>query len=55
MTTRMMTMVTKSKNYDIVKEHYDDGFWSLKKVRNAVKAKWITPEEFFEITGVEYE
>ena len=47
--------MTKSKHYDRVKAYYDDGLWSLKKVRNAVKMGWITPEEFFEITGVEYE
>jgi hypothetical protein len=51
---RKMTM-TKSNKYDIVKRYYDDGFWSIKKVRNAVKMGWITPEEFREITGEDYE
>lgn len=49
-----MTM-TKSKKFDLVKSYYDDGRWSIKKVRNAVKAGWITHEEFTEITGEEYE
>ncbi|MBQ6398856.1 MAG: XkdX family protein [Clostridia bacterium] len=48
-------MAEKSKNYLKVKKYYDDGRWSLKKVRDAVRAGWITPEEFTEITGEEYE
>lgn len=44
----------KSKYYDLVKAHYDNGFWSIKKVRNAVIKGWITEEEFFEITGEQY-
>lgn len=47
-------MAKKSKYYDIVKAHYDDGFWSIKKVRNAVKKQWITEVEFEEITGEQY-
>lgn len=47
-------MAKKSKYYDTVKAHYDDGFWSIKKVRNAVKKQWITEEEFEEITGEQY-
>ena len=45
----------KSKKYDLVKDYYDQGFWSIKKVRNAVKCGWITPEEFEEISGEQYE
>lgn len=48
-------MMEKSKNYYKVKQYYDDGRWSLKKVYNAVKAGWITPDEFTEITGEPYE
>lgn len=47
-------MMTKSKYYDVVKAHYDDGFWSIKKVRKAVEKGWITAEEFTEITGEQY-
>jgi len=39
-----------SKNYSKVKKYYDSGLWSLAMVRNAV-GRWITPEEFMEITG----
>lgn len=28
--------------------------WSEERVRNAVVKKWITEEEFKEITGVDY-
>lgn len=44
-----------SKNFEKVKKHYDDGFWDIKKVRNAVIMGWITVDEFFEITGEIYE
>ena len=39
-----------SKNYAKVKRYYDLGVWSIDKVRAAV-GKWITAEEFEEITG----
>ena len=48
-------MAEKSKNFYKVQQYYDDGRWSIKKVRNAVKAGWITPDEFTEITGEDYE
>lgn len=41
----------KSKRFDLVKQYYDDGRWSIKKVRDAVVKGWITEEEFTEITG----
>lgn len=44
-----------SKQYQKVKDYYDDGFWSVKKVRNAVVKGWITEEEFQEITGEPFE
>ena len=44
----------KSKNYYKVLDYYEQGFWSIKKVRNAVAKGWITPEEFEEITGEQY-
>lgn len=44
-----------SKHYEKVKTYYDSGRWSLVQVRNAVVKGWITPEEFEEITGKEYE
>lgn len=43
-----------SKNFEKVKKYYDDGLWNIQRVRNAVEKKWITPEEFKEITDEEY-
>lgn len=42
-----------SKNYNKVKNYYNAGLWSLGMVRNAV-GRWITAEEFAEITGQDY-
>lgn len=44
-----------SKNYEKVKSYYNNGKgpWSLKQVYNAV-GKWITKEEYEEITGETY-
>lgn len=42
-----------SKNYNKVKNYYNAGLWSIGMVRNAV-GRWITAEEFVEITGQEY-
>lgn len=44
-----------SKYYSIVKKNYDNGFWSIDKVRDAVVRGWITSEEYEEITGKYYE
>lgn len=43
-----------SKNFEKVKKYYDEGIWNLARVYNAV-GKWITPEEYKEITGEEYQ
>ena len=44
-----------SKNYAKIKKYYDEGLWSIAKVRAVVgKPLGITAEEFFEITGQEY-
>jgi hypothetical protein len=42
-----------SKNFAKVKNYYDRGMWSIERVRSAV-GKWITAEEFKEITGEIY-
>ena len=42
-----------SKNYNKVKEYYDRRYWSKARVQNAV-GKWITEEEYKEITGEKY-
>lgn len=50
----MSSELVKSKKFNIVQQHYNDGNWNITMVRNAVN-KWITPEEFTEITGETYE
>lgn len=43
-----------SKYYDLVKNNYNRGFWSISKVRDAVEKGWITEKEFKEITNEDY-
>lgn len=43
-----------SKYYNLVKRNYDNGFWSIDKVRDAVAKGWITVDEYEEITGEAY-
>lgn len=44
-----------SVNFNKIKSYYDDGLWTIAKVRAVVgKRLGITAEEFFEITGQEY-
>ena len=42
-----------SPNFYKVKDYYGRGLWSKERVYNAV-GKWITPEEYTEITGDPY-
>ena len=42
-----------SKNFEKVKNYYDNGMWNEARVRNAV-GKLMTEEEYKEITGEEY-
>lgn len=42
-----------SKNFEKVKKFYKMGIWSEKMVWSAV-GKWITTEEYKEITGEDY-
>ena len=37
-----------------VKDYYNRGVWTIDMVRNAV-GRWITAEQFKEITGEDYE
>lgn len=46
--------VQHSKNFEKVKGYYDNGLWSLDRVRAAV-GKWITADEYKEIIGEDYE
>lgn len=43
-----------SKNYEKVKRFYDRELWSEARVKNAVKARWITPAEYELIIGEKY-
>ena len=40
--------------YGKIKKYYDDGFWNITRVRNAVIKGVITEEEFSEITGEKF-
>lgn len=42
-----------SKNFEKVMDYYRTNTWSINRVRLAV-GKWITEEEFKEITGQDY-
>lgn len=42
-----------SKNYEKVKYYYKEGLWSKARVY-AVVGRWITKEEYEEITGEDY-
>lgn len=44
-----------SKQFAKIKKYYDDGFWNVARVRNAVIKGVITETEFAEITGENYE
>ena len=46
--------VEHSKNFEKVKKYYYTGRWSVAQVKNAV-GRWITAEEYEEITGEPYE
>ena len=43
-----------SPKYEKVKNYFDNGYWTIDMVRNAVVKGWITEEEFTEITGEPY-
>ena len=42
-----------SDNFEKVQGYYEKGLWSISMVKNAV-GRWITAEEFKEITGEDY-
>lgn len=42
-----------SKNFQKVRNYYDRGLWNIGRVHSAV-GKWITEEEYKEITGFVY-
>lgn len=47
--------VQHSHKFEDIKGYYDSGFWNAAMVKNAVKKKRITAEEYTEITGKEYQ
>lgn len=44
-----------SAMYEKIKSYYNGGYWSMERVRNAVEKGVITPEEYRDITGDNYE
>lgn len=42
-----------SKNFEKVKQYYNKKLWNLHKVNSAV-GKWITADEYEEITGLSH-
>lgn len=50
-----MATTTHSKKYSMLKGYYWMGFWTIKMMRCAVVKKWITADEFKEITSEDYE
>jgi uncharacterized XkdX family phage protein len=50
----MRRRVLMSRYYNKVKNYYDNGNWSKRQVKDAVKKGWITAEEYKLITGEEY-
>lgn len=43
-----------SARYGLVKKYYVSKLWSIERLRKAVMCKWITADEYKEITGEEY-
>lgn len=46
--------VEHSKHFAKVKKYYDRKLWLIERLRKAVVCKWITADEYKEITGEEY-
>lgn len=46
-------MEEHSKKFDMILNYYKNFYWDINKVRNAV-GKWITEEEYKEITGEDF-
>lgn len=48
-----MADTAHSPKYATVKKYYDAGLWLVNRVYNAV-GRWITADEYMEITGIPY-
>lgn len=46
--------MTHSKKFNTVKKWYERGLWTKDMVHNAVVKKWITADEYKELTGDDY-
>jgi hypothetical protein len=44
-----------NSKFEKVKNFYESGLWNIKRVRDSVEKKWITANDFYEITGGKYE
>ena len=44
-----------SSKFEKVKSYYERRLWDITRARNAVVKGWITVEDFYTITGEEYE
>lgn len=40
--------------YNTIKRHYDAGRYTNEQVKIFVQAKWITEEQYKQITGIDY-
>ncbi|MDO5531442.1 XkdX family protein [Sutterella sp.] len=49
-----MAETEHSAKYALIKKYYDRKLWNRTMVRNAVIKKWITADEYTEITGEDY-
>lgn len=47
-------MTEHSAKFDDVKKYYDLRIWKKSTVKLAVRKKWITADEYEEITGEKY-
>lgn len=54
-TTEQVQEKEHSPKFWGIKSYYDSGFWNNTMVKNAVKKKKITAEEYTEITGKQYQ
>lgn len=47
-------MTIHSNKFEKVKKYYKERLWTINQVKNAV-GKWITEEEYKEITGLNFD
>jgi hypothetical protein len=48
--------MANSNKFEKVRHFYSEtGLWNINRVRNAVEKNWITKEQYYELTGEEYD